>query len=69
MYIRSLNENKENETVVKNVLEETDQWEQGNAQSRVASFLAEKNEKLSVSVEPITAATNGFFVALFRRIK
>ena len=61
---------KENETVVENVLEEETEWVQSNAADRVASFLpGAKSDALSVAVEPIVAATNGFFVALFNKKK
>ena len=55
---------------MENVLKETEEWEQADASTRVKSFLPSSEEtKLSVAVEPVTAATNGFFVALFKRIK
>ena len=58
---------KENEGVVENVLEDHgDEWELIDANERIPGFL-ETNKALSISVEPIKAATNGFFVALFRR--
>ena len=43
-----------------------DEWELIDANERIPGFL-EANKALSISVEPIKAATNGFFVALFRR--
>jgi len=61
---------RENEQVVENVLKETQEWKQSNAAARLASFVPKKTdekETLSLSVEPIKAATNGFFVALFGR--
>merc|ERR1711892_290395 len=61
---------RENEQVVENVLKETQEWKQSNAAARLASFVPKKTdekETLSLSVEPIKAATNGFLVALFGR--
>ena len=52
---------------MENVLKDSEEWEQADASTRVKSFLP-SCEKLSVAVEPVTAATNGFFVALFKRI-
>ena len=58
---------QENEGVVENVLNDHgDEWELIDANERISGFL-EANKALSISVEPIKAATNGFFVALFRR--
>ena len=58
---------KENEGVVENVLNDHgDEWELIDANERIPGFL-EANKALSISLEPIKAATNGFFVALFRR--
>ena len=58
---------QENEGVVENVLNDHgDEWELIDANERIPGFL-EANKSLSISVEPIKAATNGFFVALFRR--
>ena len=58
---------QENEGVVENVLKEHGtEWELVDANERIPEFLDE-NKALSISVEPIKAATNGFFVALLRR--
>ena len=43
-----------------------DEWELVDAYERIPGFL-EANKAFAISVEPIKAATNGFFVALFRR--
>ena len=58
---------KENEKIIENVLKNDKEWELVNANDRI-SGLTFNPENKTISVQPGKIATNGFFVALLRRI-
>ncbi|CAG5098722.1 Oidioi.mRNA.OKI2018_I69.XSR.g15917.t2.cds [Oikopleura dioica] len=57
---------RENNEVVNAVIEKAPNWEIANAFERVKTFCKDDVTK-TISVQPFTSATNGFFVALLRR--
>jgi len=60
---------RENDQVVENAIKAAPGWRHSDSVKRVSGFVKGKQERLSLSLKPFEAATNGFFVALLERNK